>query len=193
MKSYQTASPEKSSSKLSKKSLAASKQGQTNPNASKNAQQQSIGGTDSSAAKVQYKYARKSVGATTTATGAANTSAKLGGAQLYATGAGLPGQGGAFTQRGRISTNAGENPYECRNSVIFKLSERKYKESSRFCDLQSSSSNDSSKDNDCRVEDEVSNVSNNFIEKIIVAEEDPQVRNNYTSSFLDYDLLLGGG
>jgi len=79
-----------------------------------------------------------------------------------------------------------------RNSVIFKLSERKYKDSSRFCDLQSSSSNDSSKDQDCRVEDAVSNVSHNFNEKIIVADEDMQVRNNYTSSFLDYDLLLGG-
>lgn len=36
-------------------------------------------------------------------------------------------------------------------------------------------------------------MSHNFNEKIIVADEDMQVRNNYTSSFLDYDLLLGGG
>ncbi len=144
---------------------------------------------------MQYKYARKSVGASTTATGAANTSTRLGGAQLHAAGVGPPpGQGGAFTQRARPSANAVENNYGTgRNSVIFKLSERKYKENSRFCDLQSSSSNDSSKDNDCRVEDEVSNASNNFNEKIIVADEDMQVRNNYTSSFLDYDLLLGGG
>ena len=80
------------------------------------------------------------------------------------------------------------------NSIIFKLSERKYKDNSRFCDLLSSSSNDSSKDDDRRVEDEASNTSNNFNEMMImVADEDMRGRNNYTSSFLDYDLLLGGG
>lgn len=120
-------------------------------------------------------------------------STKIGGAQLYAAGVGPPpGQGGAFTQRARPSANAAENNFApSRNSVLFKLSERKYKDNSRFCDLQSSSSNDASKDNECRGEDEVSNESNNFNEKI--TDEDTQARNNFTSSFLDYDLLLGGG
>lgn len=195
LKQYQTASPEKSSTKLSKKSAGASKQAQISHHASKNSQQQTLG-TDGSA-KVQYKYARKSIGASTTTTGAANTSMKVGGAQLFAAGAGPPPlQPELLSHRARASLNAlnaGENNYASRNSVLFKLSERKYKDNSRFCDLQSSSSNDSSKDNDGRVDDEVSNVSNNFNEKIIVADEDMQVRNNFTSSFLDYDLLVGGG
>jgi hypothetical protein len=104
------------------------------------------------------------------------------------------GQGASWAQAGRPSAGAGEDHGTGRNSIIFKLSERKYKDNSRFCDLLSSSSNDSSKDDDRRVEDEASNTSNNFNEMMImVADEDMRGRNNYTSSFLDYDLLLGGG
>jgi hypothetical protein len=199
LKQYQTASPEKSSMKLSKKSAGTSKQAQISHHASKNSQQQTLG-TDGSA-KVQYKYARKSIGASTTATGAANTSTKVGGAQLVAAGAGPPPlQPELLSHGARTSLNAlnalnggGKNNRASRNSVLFKLSETKYTAKSRFCDLQSSSSNESSKDNDGRAEDEGSNGSDNFDEKIIVADEDMQVRNNFTSSFLDYDLLLGGG
>ena len=204
LKQYQTASPEKSSMKLSKKSAGTSKQAQISHHASKNSQQQTLGADGS--AKVQYKYARKSIGASTTTTGAANTSMKVGGAQLFAAGAGPPPlQPELLSHRARTSLNAlnalngggnnnhADNDPKSRNSVLFKLSERKYTAKSRFCDLQSSSSNDSSKDNGGRAEDEGSNVSNNFNEKIIVADEDMQVRNNFTSSFLDYDLLLGGG
>lgn len=73
--------------------------------------------------------------------------------------------------------------------MLFKLSERKYKDNSRFCDLQSSSSNATSKDDECRGDDEASNDSNNFNEKI--TDEDMQARNNFTASFWDCDLLLG--
>lgn len=72
LKQYQTASPEKTS-KLSKKGAAGSKQAQANQNASKNANSQALAGTDG-----KYKYARKSLGASAAATGAANASTKMG-------------------------------------------------------------------------------------------------------------------
>lgn len=138
------------------------------------------------------------MGASTTATGggANNSSAKPGAAATYSTTAGpVYGQAASWAQVGRPSAGAPENYALGRNSVIFKHSERKYKDNSRFCDLLSSSSNDSSKDDhnyNHRVEDEASNTSNNFNEMMIM-DEDTRVRNNYTSSFLDHDLLRGGG
>lgn len=197
LKAYESASPEKQPGKLSKKAAGVSKQAQASQNAERWKQSSGAMADNHSPSKVLYKYARKSVGASTTATGggAANTSTKLGGAALYSTAAGpVLGQGASWAQTGRPSAGAAENYATGRNSIMFKLSERKYKDSSRFCDLLSSSSNDSSKDDDRRVEDEASNASNNFNEMMImVADEDMRVRNNYTSSFLDYDLLLGGG
>ena len=71
-----------------------------------------------SPSKVLYKYARKSVGASTTATGggAANTSTKLGGAALYSTATGpVLGQGASWAQTGRPSAGAAEN---CGDEIV---------------------------------------------------------------------------